>query len=417
MPRAFLTVLDSVGCGGATDADHFGDEGANTLGNLFRAPATGSFPAGSGAFLELPNLVRLGLGASLRLASGRCIDGEVPASNAIWGVAEPVSPGKDTLTGHWELAGVPLPWSWHVFPRLVPAFPEWLLQSVSKACGSDGTLANCHSSGTEVIEKFGAEHLRTARPICYTSADSVFQIAAHEERFGLGRLYRLCDEIADVLHGMKVGRVIARPFAGDAERGFFRTSNRRDYSYIAPEPTLLDRVVEAGGTTHAVGKINDIFAERGISFAHDGRDDMERMDRLIELAGSAPDGSLVVANFVEFDTLFGHRRDPEGYAGALMRFDRRIPEIFAGIRRGDLLVFTADHGNDPTWRGTDHTRERVPILASMPGTGGRCVGIRRFADIGETVAAHLGLAPGRHGEDFLSSRRRQHEIQGRIPSA
>ena len=155
MPRAFLTVLDSVGCGGATDADHFGDEGANTLGNLFRALAADSFPAGSRTSLELPNLFRLGLGASLRLASGRCVDGESPASSAIWGVAEPVSPGKDTLTGHWELAGVPLPWSWHVFPRSVPAFPDWLLQSVSVACGSDGTLANCHSSGTEVIEEFG----------------------------------------------------------------------------------------------------------------------------------------------------------------------------------------------------------------------------------------------------------------------
>ena len=256
------------------------------------------------------------------------------------------------------------------------------------------------------------EHLRTARPICYTSADSVFQIAAHEERFGLGRLYSLCDEVADVVHEMKVGRVIARPFAGDAEQGFYRTSNRRDYSYRAPEPTLLDRVVEAGGTTHAVGKIKDIFAGRGISFAYDGRDDMERMDRLIELARFAPDGSLVFANFVEFDTRFGHRRNPEGYAGALARFDRRIPEILAGIRHGDLLVLTADHGNDPTWPGTDHTRERVPFLAAMPGTDGCRVGICRFADISETIAAHLGLAPGHHGEDFLSSRRRQHEIQG-----
>ena len=416
MPRAFLLVLDSVGCGGANDADQFGDEGANTLGNLFRALAADSLPAGSSASLELPNLFRLGLGASLRLASGRCIDGEKPAPNAIWGVAEPVSPGKDTLTGHWELAGVPLPWSWHVFPRSVPAFPDWLMRSVSAACGSDGTLANCHSSGTVVIKEFGAEHLRTVRPICYTSADSVFQIAAHEERFGLGRLYSLCDEIAGVLHGMKVGRVIARPFVGDAEKGFFRTSNRRDYSCRAPEPTLLDRVVEAGGTTHAVGKIHDIFAGRGISFAHDGRDDMERMDRLVELSGSAQDGSLVFANFVEFDSLFGHRRDPEGYAGALARFDRRVPEVLAGIRRGDLLVLTADHGNDPTWPGTDHTRERVPFLVARPGIKGCCVGVRRFADIGETVAAHLGLAPGRHGEDFLSSRRRQHEIRGQFPS-
>ncbi len=401
MPRAFLTVLDSVGSGGASDAGQFGDEGANTLGNLISALEARAQRAESHGRLEFPNLFRLGLGASLGLASGRCVDGETPTPRAIWGVAEPVSPGKDTLTGHWELAGVPLPWSWYVFPRSVPAFPGWLLRSVSASCGSGGTLANCHFSGTEVITEFGAEHLRTGWPICYTSADSVFQVAAHEERFGLGRLYSLCDEIAGVLHGMKVGRVIARPFAGDTEKGFFRTSNRRDYAHPAPEPTLLDRVVEAGGTTHAVGKVNDIFAGCGISSAHDGRDDMERMDRLIELARTAPDGSLVFTNFAEFDTNFGHRRDPAGYARALARFDRRVPEVLAGIRDGDLLVFTADHGNDPTWPGTDHTRERVPVLAVMPGTDGRCIGVRRFADVGETVAAHFGLAPGRHGTSFL----------------
>ena len=401
MPRAFLTVLDSVGCGGADDADQFGDEGANTLGNLARALEADAPHSGSVGPLELPNLFRLGLGASLHLASGTCVDGGTPAAHAIWGAAEPVSPGKDTLTGHWELACVPLPWSWHVFPRSVPAFPDWLLRSVSSSCRSGGTLANCHSSGTEVITEFGAEHLRTGWPICYTSADSVFQIAAHEERFGLGRLYSLCDEVAGVLHGMKVGRVIARPFAGDTENGFIRTSNRRDYSYRAPEPTLLDRVVGAGGTTHAVGKINDIFAGRGISFAHDGRDDMERMDRLAELTRTAPDGSLVFANFVEFDTYFGHRRDPGGYATALARFDLRIPEVLAGIRHGDLLVITADHGNDPTWPGTDHTRERVPVLAAMPGLEGHCIGVRRFADVGETIAAHLGLDSGPHGTSFL----------------
>ncbi|MEF9604889.1 phosphopentomutase, partial [Paracoccus sp. PXZ] len=316
----------------------------------------------------------------------------------LWGAATEVSRGRDTPSGHWEIAGVPVPWDWHYFPKTRPAFPADLTERIAQVAGTEGILGNEHASGTEIIARLGAEHLRTGWPICYTSADSVLQIAAHEQGFGLDRLYRLCEQVAAMVHPMRVGRVIARPFLG-AEGSFARTPNRRDYAIAPPAPTLLDVAQEAGRATHAVGKIGDIFSHRGISKLHKGKSDADLAGHLLALADEAEAGSLTFANFVEFDSLYGHRRDVTGYAATLEWFDGVAGVLLSRLRPGDLAIFTADHGNDPTWHGTDHTRERVPVLGWGYGTRG--IGQVGFADIAASVAAHLGLPPVGPGRSFL----------------
>lgn len=395
--RAFLVVLDSVGCGGAPDAAQFGDAGANTLGHIAQACAAGRAETGRSGPLSMPVLDALGLGAAVALASGLAPPGLGASPAGYWGAATASSAGKDTPSGHWELAGVPVPWAWHCFPRTVPAFPDDLVAEVCARAGTDGILGNCHAAGVAIMHQLGPEHVRSGWPICYTSADSVFQIAAHEDVFGLQRLIDLCAALAPRLHSRRVGRVIARPFTGSVEGGFRRTANRRDFAIAPPAPTLCDHVQAAGQTVHAVGKIGDIFSGRGIDRAHKGADDAALMACLLELAESAGDGALVFANLVEFDSLYGHLRDVSGYARHLEWFDRAAGALLGRLRPGDLAVFTADHGNDPTWRGTDHTRERVPVLMAGRGVGrlGHCA----FADVGATVGAHLGVAlpgPGRN---------------------
>ncbi len=395
MARAVLLVMDSVGCGGAPDAAEFGDAGANTLGHIIR------YRAEAGRPLQVPNLAALGLGAAIRAASGIDLPGFDGTPVGIHGAATEVSRGKDTPTGHWELAGVPVPWDWHYFPRTEPAIPPEVTEPLIERAGLPGTLFNAHSSGMPVLREYGEEHVATGKPILYTSADSVLQICGHEEHFGLERLYEVCRIAAEIVHPMRVGRVIARPFVGETSETFTRTPNRKDLAIAPPEATLLDRVVAAGGRTHAIGKIGDIFAHRGVSALAKGKDDMALVDATVEALGRATDGDLVFANYVEFDSLYGHQRDVEGYARALEAFDARMPEISGALRPGDLMIVTADHGNDPTFRGTDHTRERVPVLGTGPGIEPRDIGIVGFADVGETLAAHLGLAPGRHGRSFL----------------
>ena len=390
--RAFLIVMDSVGIGGAPDADCYSnaglaDTGANTLAHIAQARP-----------LAMPNLDRLGLGAAIRLASGVAAPGLGAAPQGLWGAATEVSRGKDTPSGHWEIAGVPVPWDWHYFPDTRPSFPPDLSAAIARAAGTGGILGDEHASGTEIIERLGAEHLRTGWPICYTSQDSVLQIAAHEDAFGLERLYRLCRDVAALVHPMRVGRVIARPFVGMAG-DFRRTPNRRDYAIAPPGTTILDAAQAAGRATHAIGKIGDIFSHRGIDHLHKGKSDADLAGHLIRLANEAEPGSLTFANFVEFDSLYGHRRDIAGYAAALEWFDGVAGQVMARLRPGDLAIFTADHGNDPSWRGTDHTRERVPVLGW--GYGLRPVGLVGFADIGATVAAHLGLSPLGPGVSFL----------------
>ncbi len=399
-------VLDSVGIGGAEDADLFGDAGANTVGHIAEACAAGKADrAGlrSGP-LHLPNLDRLGLGRACEASIGAPIPplGHDGPAAGLWGYGVEVSKGKDTPSGHWEIAGVPVPFAWGYFPDTVPAFPADLTEAMIREAELTGILGNKHASGTEIIVELGDEHVRTGKPICYTSADSVLQIAAHEEAFGLDRLYNLCEIARRLVDPLNIGRVIARPFVGTDASDFKRTANRRDYSVPPPEPTLCDRVVEAGRQVIGVGKIGDIFAHRGISQVIKQPNDDRLFTATLTALDSLADGDLIFTNLVDFDSLYGHRRDVPGYAAALEAIDKRIPQLEAALRPGDLAVITADHGNDPTWTGTDHTREHVPILAFGPGFAPRSIGRRKtFADIGESVAAHLGLAPGPHGTSFL----------------
>ena len=390
MSRAFLIVLDSLGCGGAPDATAFGDAGANTLGHIIDAR--------QGA-LKMPNLAALGLGAALTHSSGFPSPWPDPTQGA-WAVAREISNGKDTPSGHWELAGVPVPWNWHYFPNETPAFPPNIMAALAQFAG--GSLANCHASGLQVIEAFGAQHINLGLPICYTSADSVFQIAAHEECFGLQRLYDLCQNLAPILHEMKVGRVIARPFVGSVEAGFERTLKRKDFSMDPPSATLCDWVQNAGRHVHSIGKIGDIFSMKGITYCRKGSD-AALMEHLVDEVQNAPEGSLTFANFVEFDSLYGHRRDPEGYARALEWFDAAIGPVLAQTRSDDLVIFTADHGNDPTWRGSDHTREQVPVLVHCQNLSQRvrARGTIRFQDVAATLAEHLTVPVLGEGRSFL----------------
>lgn len=402
MARAFLIVMDSVGAGGAPDAGQYfngkvPDTGANTLAHIARACAEGRAETGRTGVLTLPNLDRLGLSAAVRLASGADMPGLGAEPQGLWGAATEVSRGKDTPSGHWELAGVPVPWDWHYFPDTHPAFPQALMDEVARLCEAGGTLGNCHASGVPIIEEHCAEHMRTGWPICYTSADSVFQIAAHEESFGLDRLLQLCRDIAPRLHAMKVGRVIARPFVG-TPGNFRRTPNRHDYAIAPPAPTLPEWVQAAGHKVHAIGKIGDIFSMRGIDDLRKGTDAV-LLEHLMETLAHSEEGSLTFANFVEFDSLYGHRRDAAGYARALEWFDAQLGRLLTSLRAGDLVILTADHGNDPTWTGTDHTRERVPVLGW--GAGSRAIGQVAFVDVAATIAAHLGVPAQGAGKSFL----------------
>ncbi|WP_240769150.1 phosphopentomutase, partial [Paracoccus liaowanqingii] len=336
--------------------------------------------------------------AALRLASGAEAPGLGAVPQGLWGAATEISRGKDTPSGHWEMAGVAVPWDWTYFPDTQPAFPATVTARIRALAGTEGILGDCHASGTEVIEAFGAEHLRTGWPICYTSADSVLQIAAHEDAFGRDRLIDLCRDLAPMLHQMRVGRVIARPFTG-APGQFRRTAHRRDFAIAPPGDTILDIAQGAGRVTHGIGKIGDIFSHRGITHLHKGGSDADLADHLIRLGRTAEPGSLTFANFVEFDALYGHRRDIAGYARQLEWFDAVAGRFLATLAPGDLAIFTADHGNDPGWHGTDHTRERVPVLAH--GAGCRGVGLVGFSDIGASVLSHLGLPAPRHGASFL----------------
>lgn len=403
MKRAFILVIDSFGMGGAVDAESFGDIGADTLGHIAAECATGRADRAGlrRGPLKLPSLTRLGLGRAAATSTGRTppgLDGDMLITGA-HGVAGERSRGKDTPSGHWEIAGLPVLFDWGYFPNTEPCFPDDFVAALVARCDLPGILGNRHASGTEILEELGVEHIATGKPICYTSTDSVFQVAAHEEHFGLQRLYDLCAEAKRLLEPLEIGRVIARPFLGEKPGDFRRTANRRDLTTPPHGPTLLDHVQKAGGEVVSVGKISDIFAGRGIDKAVKAASTDGLFDLMMTEVESAPDGALVFVNFVDFDTLFGHRRDVAGYANELEKFDARLPEFIDKLRPGDLAVITADHGCDPTWPGSDHTRENVPMLVFGPGVAARDLGRREsFADIGQTVASHLGLAPLEYGE-------------------
>ncbi|MGI9355981.1 MAG: phosphopentomutase, partial [Rhizobiaceae bacterium] len=365
MARAFLFVLDSVGIGGAPDAAKFGDEGADTVSHIASACEAGKADEnGRSGPLKMPNMERLGLGFAAEAVTGRRPDGftfDGPAA-AGWACASEVSAGKDTITGHWEIAGVPLQRDWGYFPVKEPAFPESLTTAMIERGELPGILGNKHASGTGIIEEFGIEHISSGKPIVYTSADSVIQIAAHEEFFGLDRLYKLCQITRELVDPLNIGRVIARPFLDKTAETFERTANRRDYSVPPPMPTLLDRVEEDDRGVFAVGKIADIFAHCGVTDIRKAHGNDALIDTTLQAMDDAADGDFVFTNFIDFDQIYGHRRDVAGYAACLEHFDSRLPELAAKLREGDMMVLTADHGNDPTWTGSDHTRERVPVL-------------------------------------------------------
>ncbi|UIN33274.1 phosphopentomutase [Methylobacterium oryzae] len=406
MARALIIVLDSVGIGGAPDADTYGDAGSDTLGHIAERCTEGrgdraGLRAGP---LRLPHLAELGLGLAAAGASGRIPPHLAPAGppRGAYGHAVETAAGKDTPSGHWEIAGLPLTEPWGHFPETRPAFPAELIRALVAEGGLPGILGDCHAPGVAIIDALGAEHLRTGRPICYTSADSVFQIAAHEEAFGLERLYDLCRVARRLCDPYRVCRVIARPFVGSPEAGFRRTGNRKDLAVAPPGRTLLDRAEAAGRAVVSVGKIGDIFAHRATGREIRPGPNAACVTAGLDALATLPEGGLIFVNLVDFDTEHGHRRDVPGYAAELEAFDARIPEILAALAPGDLAVITADHGNDPTWTGTDHTREQVPVLAFGPGVAGRPIGRREtFADIGATVAAHLGLAWDGAGTPFL----------------
>jgi len=382
--RVILIVIDSVGIGELPDARDYGDTGSDTLGNIARR-----IP------LAVPNLRVLGLA---RVASVNPIIPEPDPAGAFGRMAE-ASPGKDSVTGHWELMGLVLDRPFPVFPK---GFPPELIDEFEQRIGRK-TLANKAASGTAIIEELGAEHMRTGKPIVYTSADSVFQIAAHEDVVPVEDLYRWCEvayELAGI--GMGVGRVIARPFIG-APGAFRRTANRRDFALVPFAPTLLDRLTAAGLPVVAIGKIEDLFAGRGITSATHTASDEQGMDEVLRAMTSTPRG-LIFANLVDFDTLYGHRNDVAGYAANLERFDARLGALLPRLGPGDLLVVTADHGNDPTTPSTDHAREYVPVfLAGASVRAGCDLGTRQtFADLGQTLADLFGVGPLSSGKSFLS---------------
>ncbi len=406
MARALLIVLDSVGIGGAEDAAAYGDAGSDTVGHIAEACAEGrgEQPGLRQGPLHLPFMSALGLGLACEASTGRMPPNLAPgeAVRGAWGYGVETSNGKDTPSGHWEIAGVPVDFDWGYFPNTVPAFPEKLTNALIERGHLPGILGNKHASGTAIIEEFAVEHLRTGKPICYTSVDSVLQIAAHEEFFGLQRLYDLCRIGRELCDEYKIGRVIARPFQGTPETGFKRTGNRKDFATPPPAATILDTLTEAGHAVVTVGKIGDIFAHRstGTEVKPNGNDAC--LSAAIDAMRTLPEGGFVFANLVDFDSEFGHRRDIPGYAAALEAFDRRVPEIEAVLKEGDLVIITADHGNDPSWHGTDHTREHVPILCFGPGVKPGSIGRREsFADIGASVLAHLGVVNPGKGRSWI----------------
>jgi phosphopentomutase len=407
MKRAFIMVLDSFGIGSSKDADKFGDEGSDTLGHIAEACFEGRANEGREGPLHLPNLTALGLGKAAELSTGRFPPG-LDANAEIIGAyayASELSSGKDTPSGHWEIAGVPVLFDWGYFSDKENSFPQELLDVLVKRANLPGYLGNCHSSGTVILDQLGEEHMKSGKPIFYTSADSVFQIACHEETFGLDRLYELCEIAREELTngGYNIGRVIARPFVGDKAGNFERTGNRHDLAVEPPAPTMLKKLVdEKGGEVISVGKIADIYAEQGITQKVKATGLDALFNATIEQMKKAPDNSIVFTNFVDFDSTWGHRRDIAGYAGGLEFFDRRLPELMALVKEGDILILTADHGCDPSWKGTEHTREHIPILIYGPKVKPGSLGYRdTFADIGQTIAKYFGLSSMDYGKSLL----------------
>jgi phosphopentomutase len=396
--RVIVMVLDSFGIGALPDAINFGDNGSDTLGHIDEYCHT------HGLSFKIPNLLKLGLGAAYTQVNGKKLacDTADYTINGIYGASLEVSSGKDTTSGHWEIGGCPVTFDWGYFTSYTNSFPPELLKKIVKRAGIPGYLGNCHASGTTIIADLGEEHIATGKPIFYTSADSVFQIACHEEQFGLDQLYRLCEIAREELEPYNIARVIARPFNGSNKTNFARTKNRKDYSVLPSAPTILDICKEHGGEVVAIGKIGDIYAHQGTTVELKASGLAELTDTTIQAINTyTTKPTFIMTNLVDFDMNFGHRRDTVGYKEALEYFDSRIPDVLASLAPTDLLIFTADHGCDPTWAGSDHTREHIPVIGYYKGQAIN-IGIRStFADIGQTTAKHLHLPELNFGKAFI----------------
>lgn len=400
--RVICVVLDGVGAGELPDAADYGDRGSNTLGNLSRA-----YLKNQGRPLQLPNLAAWGLGniTSIEGVPARTLG----QGEGAFGRAQELSRGKDTTSGHWEMAGLVLKKPFTTYPN---GFSKDVLERWVKENNLPGVLGNKSASGTTIIEELGEEHMRTGKPILYTSADSVWQVAAHEETFGLERLYQVCKSARKICDELQVGRVIARPFVGNPKAGqpFQRTYNRKDYAQLPFADTYLDLLCQAGVHTRGIGKISNIYAAQGIQSNIDTKGNTDGIRVLIEQLETFESGFLF-CNLIDFDMLYGHRRDPIGFAHALEEFDQAIPQMKKAMRPGDLFLIAADHGNDPTYPGTDHTREYIPLLAYSPDQkkpGPIDLGTRTsFSDVGATIVhALLGKTPESSrlaGSSFLSA--------------
>lgn len=404
MPRAFIIMLDSFGLGAASDAAKYSDTGADTLRHIAEYCALGKADKAElrKGPLHIPNLLRLGLNGAAKESTGNFVTSlDVPKEvEGAYGAAAEISLGKDTQSGHWEMAGVPVLFEWGYFKPDYPSFPESLIKDFIEKAKIPGVLGNTHASGTDIIRDLGEEHQRTGKPIVYTSADSVFQIAAHEETFGLDRLYEACEIVRKLVDPYNIGRVIARPFLG-TPGNYYRTGNRHDYATPPHEPTLLDYVVKSGGEVIAIGKVADIYANHGITKCVKANGNDALFKAFLEEVKIAPDHSIVFVNLVDFDMLYGHRRDVVGYAKALEDFDQQLPLLEKEMKPDDIALITADHGCDPTRAGSDHTREHVPVIFFGQSIKPGSIGLREtFADMGQTIAKHLRLPPLKVGKSI-----------------
>ncbi|HJO93670.1 MAG TPA: phosphopentomutase [Victivallales bacterium] len=404
MKRTVILLMDSFGIGCSEDAEIYGDQGSDTLGHIVdqccEGTAKGTVKRGIKP-LHMPNLSRLGLQKAAeesrknKLSASLGYEGKIEGA---YGYGIEQSKGKDTPSGHWEIAGVPVMFDWGYFPRTIPCFPKELTDAFIKKTGVPGILGDKHASGTEIINELGDEHVKTGKPIVYTSADSVYQIAAHEEHFGLERLMEICDIARKLVDKYNIGRVIARPFIGDKNGNYERTGNRHDIAIPPPAPTLLDHLKKSGRNVVSIGKIADIFANYGITKQVKANGLEALFNTTLNELSEAKDSTLIFTNFVDFDAVYGHRRDVSGYASALEYFDNRIPDLEKILKPGDLIIVAADHGCDPTWEGTDHTREHIPILMFGPDIIPNNLGGRKtFADIGQTIAKHMNIKPLENG--------------------
>ncbi|WWO99779.1 MAG: phosphopentomutase [Candidatus Dasytiphilus stammeri] len=408
MKRVFIIVLDSFGIGYTQDAELFGDVGSDTLGHIAEACIKGKADTkerqGS---LYLPHLTALGLGKAAEQSTGHFPAGLNKNAKIIgsYSYAKEISFGKDSATGHWEIAGVPVLFKWDYFTKKIKSFPNNLLNKIIERAELSGYLGNCHASGTTIIDELGEEHIKTAKPIFYTSTDSVVQIACNEDLFGLNSLYRLCTITREILNeqGYKICRVIARPFTGSKKGYFKRTPNRLDLTIKPPAPTVLNKLVdEKGGSVISIGKVADLYAHSGITKKVKASG-LEKVFKVtMQEISQAVDNTIVFANFADFDSLWGHRRDVAGYAAGLELFDRHLPELLSLIQKNDLLIITADHGCDPTWYGNDHTREHIPVLLYNPIISSEFLGAREtFADISQTIAKYFSLTNMDYGKSMM----------------